>query len=401
VVGLVEGVDDSGATIRVQKYRGRVGPREIAWTRAKSPSRILKPGDLACFEIVGLDDAKKTVSLLLDQVPAIEGAIIVLQNNTGEIKAMSGGYDFERSEFNRATKAMRQVGSTFKPIVYATAFERGMASDSTIIDAPISFTDRIGRLWEPSNYDGKFKGQITVRQALIESRNIPAVKVASLVGIENVLVMARRFGLSGQSEPYLPLALGACEATPLEMASAFSVFPNLGVQAKPYFIRRVEDYDHAKKEEASPQIHQVLRPEIAEPMLLLLEDVVQNGTAAAAKSLGVPLGGKTGTTNDFTDAWFVGFSPSLTAAVWVGYDEKKSLGDRESSAVVALPIWMECMREILKNRPREQFPAVEVTDQFSTDASDSRPFVRKKLFVEDLPGNPPRSEDSKKADGQP
>jgi penicillin-binding protein 1A len=391
VIGLVEGVGDNAAAVRIDKYRASLGPKEIAWTKAKSPAEILKPGDIAYFKIVALDEAKKTASLLLEQRPAIEGAIIILQNSTGEIKTMVGGYDFESSEFNRATQAMRQVGSTFKPFVYTAAFERGLTQGSTILDAPISYTDGLGRVWRPGNYDGKFKGQITVRQALTESRNVPAVKVASLVGIKNVLVVARRFGLSGPMEPYLPLALGACEATPLEMASAFTVFPNLGVQAKPYFLRRVEDYDRVKKEETSPQTHQVVKPELAEQILELLQNVVQNGTAAAAKSLGLPLGGKTGTTNDFTDAWFIGFNPSITAAVWVGFDEKKTLGNKESGAVVALPIWMDLMREILKGRPIENFPTAAPADQALAESSGSTPFLQKHLFIEDLPGGKPPS----------
>ena len=270
--------------MRVGKLHGTIGSKEIEWTKAKAVEQILKPGDLAYFKIVSVDQANKTTSLLLEQRPAVEGAVIILQNSTGEIKAMVGGYDFESSEFNRATQAMRQVGSTFKPIVYATALEKGMTPDSSVLDAPISFTDGLGRTWAPSNYDGKFEGPITIRRALTQSRNVPTIKVASLIGIKNVVVMARRFGISGSMDPYLPLALGACEATPLEMASAFTVFPNLGMQAKPYFIRRVEDYDRLKKEESIPQTHQVLSPEVAEKMLGLLQDVVQSGTATAAKS---------------------------------------------------------------------------------------------------------------------
>ena len=361
-VGLIEGVAGKEATVRIGKYRGSIGPKEIAWTRAAAAAQILKPGDLAYFKIVALDPELQTASLLLEQRPAIDGAIIILQNSTGEIKAMVGGYDFEYSEFNRATQAMRQVGSTFKPIVYSTAFEKGMTPDSTIQDSPISFTDRLGRTWRPGNYDGKFKGQITIRQALTESRNVPTIKVASLIGIKNVVVMARRFGLGGTLDPYLPLAIGACEATPLEMASAFTVFPNLGMQAEPYFIRRVEDYDRIKKEERKPRTHQVLSPEIAETMLGLLQGVVQQGTATAATALGRPLGGKTGTTDNFTDAWYVGFDPSLTAAVWIGFDGKKTLGEKQSGAVVALPIWIECMRAILKDKPVGQFQTAHPTE---------------------------------------
>ena len=390
VPGLVESAADAGITVRIGKYRATVGPKEIAWTKAKQPSEILKSGDLATFQVLAIDEDSRTATVLLDQIPEVQGAFIALDNATGEIKAMVGGYDFAASEFNRATQAMRQVGSTFKPFVYTAALENGMEPDSTVLDDRISYTDSLGRVWQPNNYDGKFKGEITVRQALIESRNVPTIKIASLIGIKNVLVMARRFGLSGPMEPYLPLAIGACEATPLEMATAFTVFPNLGIQPKPYFIRKIEDYNHVKKEQAEPQTRRVLDPGLAQRMLKLLQDVVQDksGTAGAARSLNRPLGGKTGTTNDFADAWFVGFSPSITAAVWVGFDSKKTLGDREAGSVVALPVWIQFMREILKDKPAEPFPSVVVlADQPAADNPVIGPNGQKKLFVEDLPGS--------------
>jgi penicillin-binding protein 1A len=395
VVGLVEGIGDKEAAIRVGQYRGTLNSKEIAWTGAKSPEEILKPGDLAYFKIVSLDDEQKKLTASLEQHPEVEGAIVILENGTGEIKAMVGGYDFEESEYNRATQATRQVGSTFKPIVYSTAFEMGMVPDSTVLDAPFSYIDDLGRPWKPSNYDGEFKGQITLRQALTESRNIPAIRIASLLGIENVVKMGRRFGLrKGAMEPYLPLAIGACEATPLEMASAFTVFPNLGIQAEPYFIRKVEDYDGVTKEEQRPQIHSVLKPEIAAVMLDLLQNVVQNGTAKKAKALERPLGGKTGTTNSFTDAWFIGFTPSITAAVWVGYDEDKVLGSRQTGSEVALPIWIECMREILKDKPVEQFASMELGSRIFDESSGSAPLDRDRLFIEDLPSSPPQIDES-------
>ncbi|MBZ5495162.1 MAG: PBP1A family penicillin-binding protein [Acidobacteriia bacterium] len=386
--GLVESVDDPQMTVRIGKYRATLGPKEIAWTKAKVPSQILKGGDLATFQVTALDDVHKTATVVLDQIPEAQGALITLDNATGEIKAMVGGYDFETSEFNRATQAWRQVGSTFKPFVYSTALEIGMDPESTIMDEPVSFTDALGRVWNPVNYDGKYKGQITLHEALIESRNVPTIKLASEIGIKTVLVMARRFGLTGQLEPYLPLAIGACQATPLEMATAFTVFPNLGIQPKPYFIRKIEDYDHVKKEQAEPRTHKVLEPDIAEQMLSLLQDVVQNGTAKAAKSMSRPLGGKTGTTNDFADAWFVGFSPSITTAVWVGFDSKRTLGDKEAGAVVALPIWMQFMQEILKGKPVEAFPTLEILTNLSAAGNQEiNPIKPKKLFVEDLPGS--------------
>lgn len=383
VVGLVEEIDGGEAVVRIGDYHGHIGRKEIAWTKARSPQKILKPGDLAYFKIVSMDDVHKTLTLLLEQRPKVNGAIIIIENKTGEIKAMVGGYDFEASEFNRATQAKRQVGSTFKPLVYSTAFEKGMTPDDTVLDTPFIYLDELGRVYEPKNYDEEYKGEITIRQALTESRNVPTVKVAKIVGIDNLVLMARRFGISGTLHPYLSLALGAFEASPLEMASAFTVFPNLGTQAKPYFIRRVEDYDHVIKEENSPQTHSVLRPEIAAETLDLLQNVVQddNGTGRAARVLGRPVGGKTGTTDDFTDAWFVGFSPSLTAAVWVGLDQKKTLGSKQSGSVVALPIWIECFREILKDKPIEHFPSMRLTDQISGGSPDSE---SKHIFVEDL-----------------
>ena len=379
IVGLVEDVTAKEAMVRIGDWRGRIGTKEIAWTKAKAPSGILKTGDLAWFRIVTIDSNRRAVELALEQRPRVEGAIVILQNGTGEIKALVGGYDFSSSEFNRATRAMRQVGSTFKPIVYVAAFEKGLDSNGTVLDEPISYTDDLGRNWSPQNYDRRFKGEIPIRQAIAESRNVPAVRIAEAIGIQNVVVMARRFNLSGRLDPYLSLALGTGEATPLEMASAFTVFPNLGLQARPWFLRRVEDYDRIKKEERFPEIHRVLTPDKAAEMLELLQNVVENGTATAAKSLARPLGGKTGTTNDFTDAWFVGFTPSLTAAVWVGYDENKTLGDRQSGGVVALPIWIDCMKEILKDMRVEQFPTVDIVDP-----SEDNPEGQSPIYMENL-----------------
>jgi penicillin-binding protein 1A len=389
VPGLVLSTGNRQAAVRIARYRATLGPKEIAWTGANSPDRLLKPGDLAYFQIISIDEAERKATVLLDQPPQVQGALVTMQNPTGEIKAMVGGYDFASSQFNRATQAMRQVGSTFKPIVYSTALEQGLEPDSEVVDAPVSYTDGLGRLYQPGNYDGEFKGKISLRQALAESRNVPTVKVASEIGIDNVLVMARRFGLGGAMEPYLPLALGAGDASPLEMASAFTVFPNLGFRSKPLYIRKIEDYNHVILEEFSHQAEPVLKPDIADKMLGMLQGVIQSGTAQAAKSLGRPLGGKTGTTNDFTDAWFVGFTPSLTTAVWIGFDSKKSLGNKEAGAVAALPIWIDYMKEILDGKPPESFPTVEITtdDSFSNDQQTP---AEKKLFIENLPRTNPR-----------
>jgi penicillin-binding protein 1A len=390
VTGLVESSGEREAGVRIGKYHSRLSTKDIAWTKAPSPGMILKPGDLARFRILRVDENDQTLALALEQMPKVQGALVAIENATGEIRAMVGGKDFEASEFNRATQALRQVGSTFKPFVYAAALEKGLDPQAPVLDEPISFTDGLGRVWEPSNYDGKFKGRITVRQALVESRNVPTVRIASSIGINDIVVIARRFGLGGPLEPYLPLALGACEATPLEMASAFTVFPNLGLRAKPYFIRRIEDYSKVRKQESVPLMEKVLEPAIAEQMLQLLQGVVTEGTAQAAKSLARPVGGKTGTTNDFTDAWFVGFTPSLTVAVWVGFDAKVSLGNKEAGAAVALPIWIDYMQEILKDKPVEAFATVEFPLEGPPETPEITTYPdQKKLFVEDLPATPP------------
>jgi penicillin-binding protein 1A len=292
---------------------------------------------------------------------------------------MVGGYSFEDSKFNRATQSVRQVGSSFKPYVYTTAIEKGFSPFDTIVDAPFS-TMSGGQVYSPHNYDEKFEGVITLRRALAGSRNVPAVKLAEKVGISNIVDMAKRFGITTPLPPYLPLALGAADMRLIEHVSAFTVFPNEGIRIDPHMIRRVTSYDGALLEEAHPEVHDVVSPEVAHTMTAMLEEVVQFGTAMKAKALGRPAAGKTGTTQDFTDAWFMGFTPQLTAGVWVGYDDKQiSLGKRESGALAALPIWIEFMEKATAGTPPLNFPNVitleEQADEHHvhTDVPDTRP----------------------------
>jgi penicillin-binding protein 1A len=349
--GLVLDVDKEFADIRIGSYRARIGPKEIAWTKKKSPVNILRVGDVCAFEIQEVDPATLEMQVTLDQIPEVQGATAIIDNATGEIKAMVGGYDFGLSKFNRATQALRQTGSIFKPIVYSTAMEDGFKPDDIVLDEPISFGN-----WAPHNYDNEYKGPITIRKAIAESRNLPAVRIASKVGIKNIISMAHRFGITSEFQPYLPIALGANEVTLLEMTSAFSTFPNNGIRVKPYFIRRVEDYNGLQLQQHVPKISEVLSANVACDMLSLLQGVIQFGTSTRAKVLGRPLGGKTGTTNDYTDSWFIGFTPSLTAGTWVGYDTKKTLGPKITGSALALPIWIDFMQKILKGKPVEQFP---------------------------------------------
>jgi penicillin-binding protein 1A len=356
VTGLVLAVDDRNATVKIGTYRAILSPSEMAWTGEKKPASILSVGDLAQFSIQELRET--TARVQLEQQPAPQAAMIAIDNPTGEIKAMVGGYSFEDSKFNRATQAVRQVGSSFKPYVYSTAVEKGSSPFDTIVDLPFTVISG-GKPYAPHNYDEKFEGTITLRRALAGSRNIPAVKLAERVGINSVVDTTRRFGITTPLPPYLPLALGAADMKLIEHVSAFTVYPNDGIRIDPHMIRRVTSYDGALLEEAHPEVHDVLSPDTARTMTAMLMDVVQFGTAIKAKHIGRPAGGKTGTTQDFTDAWFIGFTAQITAGVWVGFDDKQiSLGKRETGAQAALPIWMEFIEKGMGTMPSVEFANV-------------------------------------------
>ena len=281
------------------------------------------------------------------------------------MKALVGGYSFDESKFNRATQAFRQVGSSFKIYVYSAALEQGYGPFDTILDAPFT-TVSGGQDYSPQNYDGHFEGIITLRRALDGSRNVPAVKVTEKIGVEKVVEMAKRFGITSSLPPYLPLALGAADMRLIEHTSAFTVFPNDGIRIEPHLVRRVTSYDGALLEEARPNIQDVISPEIARTMTSMLEDVTKHGTGVRAQSLGRPSAGKTGTTNDFTDAWYIGFTPSLTAGVWVGNDDKAvSLGKKETGALAALPVWLEFMQTATEGTPVQDFENVTPLDKQS------------------------------------
>jgi penicillin-binding protein 1A len=365
VTGLVLTADEKNATIKIGPYRAILSPSDFAWTGRKKPADLLKAGDLAQFQILELRE--NTVRVQLEQQPAPQAAMLAIDNPTGEIKAMVGGYSFEDSKFNRATQAYRQVGSSFKVYVYADALEKGATPFDTILDAPFTVISG-GQPYSPHNYDEKFEGTITLRRALAGSRNVPAVKLAEKVGISSVVDVTRRFGITTSLPPYLPLALGAADMKLLEHVSAFTVFPNDGIRIDPHMIRRVTSYDGALLEEAHPEVHDVVSPEVARTMTAMLEEVIQFGTGMQARALGRPSAGKTGTTQDYTDAWFIGFTPQLTSGVWVGFDDKQiSLGKKETGARAALPIWLEFMQAALSGVPEVEFANVVPLEQEAHD----------------------------------
>lgn len=351
---LVTQVSAAAAEVHFGLHSATLTQADLAWTKLKLKlPEILHVGDIVYVKVLSLDaDGKAHVSL--EQDSGTEGALVAIENATGEIKAMVGGRDFNVSKFNRATQALRQVGSSFKPYVYTAVIDQGGSPEETIVDAPTTFQTVSGP-YTPHNYDAKFEGTITLRRALAQSRNIPALKLADRVGIRTVIEYAHRFGITSNIPAYLPVALGSAEVTPLEQTAAFSVFPNDGVRIAPRYITKVTDYDGRILEEDFSDIKDVISARTARIMTFMLREVVLHGTAVAAAKMPYPLAGKTGTTNDFTDAWFIGFSPSITCGVWIGYDEKKSLGDKETGARAALPVWMQFMNVALAGRDPGEF----------------------------------------------
>jgi penicillin-binding protein 1A len=352
--GLVMKVDHAKneATIRFGNYTATVGAADMGWSK-RNPKDELKPGYLSEFEIKEVDQKSRRLKVELSQVPAVAGAMMTLNAKTGEIVTMIGGYDFySASKFNNATQAYRQTGSCFKPFIYTAAVEWGMTPDTTVSGAPI----KIGN-WEPHNYDGSLgNGDLPMKMALAKSMNVPAVHLLQTVGIQTGSQMVRRFGIKVPMAPYLPSALGATEVPLDQMVSAYSAFPNKGVRVEPHLVRRVLDRDGAVLEEWEKTTYKVVNSYVALTMVSMMRGVVQFGTAAAASSLGVPLAGKTGTVNDHTDVWFIGYTPTYVTGVWMGYPgRKKPLGNEMTGAHGALPMFISFMKDFLKGKPKEDF----------------------------------------------
>ena len=343
-------------SVRIGRFAATIDPESAQWTR-KSLAELFEVGDVSEFEIAEVDSAAATMTVKVDQEPVAEGALLAIEARTGQVKAMVGGYDFERSKFNRATQARRQPGSAFKAFAVGAAVEEGYTATSLILDEPVRYVDpHIEEAYEPRNYDRKFEGWITMRRLVEASRNVPAVRLTQQIGPEKVAEYARRLGLEGPIPPYLSITLGAAEATLQEMVSAYSAFANQGIRMQPYLVTRVTDRDGNVLEETYPKAGSAIRADSAYIVANLLRGVVQRGTGIRAARLGRPLAGKTGTTNDYTDAWFIGFDPTLAVGTWVGYDEKVNLGERETGARAALPAWIDFMEHALEDKPVEDFP---------------------------------------------
>lgn len=372
--GVVTEVLPYEVTVRVGEHQSAIlSPPDWAWTKNKLASDFLKAGDIVYVHILPLLAGNTTnatsaiqpsdfgvtptppLQAELEQDTGVQASLMAVDNPTGDVLAMVGGRDFNLSQYDRATQSLRQTGSSFKAYVYTAAMEAGEGPTSTVLDAPVTFHTASGA-YSPHDYDNRYQGEITLLQAFADSRNIPALKIAERVGIRKVIATAHRFGVTSNIPAFLPIALGAAEVSLYEQVAAYSSFPNDGIRLTPHFLHKVETADGEVLWDDAPEVHVSTDTRSAREMLLLLEAVAQHGTGAAANQLHHPLGGKTGTTNNFTDAWFLGFSPSVTCGVWVGYDDRKSLGEKETGARVALPIWINFMRVAIADHPDEVFP---------------------------------------------
>jgi penicillin-binding protein 1A len=354
LTGLITKVDrnKNEASIRFGNYTAIVGAADMGWSK-RQPKDELKAGYLSEFEIKEVDEKSRRLKVELSQVPSIAGAMMTLNAKSGEVVTMIGGYDFySASKFNNATQAYRQTGSCFKPFVYTAAVEWGMTPDTTVSGAPIN----IGN-WQPHNYDGSLgNGDMPMKMALAKSMNIPAVHLLQTVGIQTGAQMVRRFGIKVPMAPYLPSALGATEVPLDQMVSAYSAFPNKGIRVEPHLIRQVLDRDGAVLEEWEKTTYKVVNEYVALTMVSMMRGVVQFGTATAASAIGVPVAGKTGTVNDHTDVWFIGYTPTYVTGVWMGYPgRKKPLGNDMTGGHGALPMFVTFMKDFMKDKPKEDF----------------------------------------------
>ena len=346
---LVTGILPYQVTGRIGEHQFMLTADDWAWTGIHTADQFLNPGDIIYMKITGEEGGM--LHATLEQDSGVQGSLFAMDNATGDVLALVGGRDFNLSQFDRALQAERQTGSSFKPYVYTAAVEEGATPEEIIVDQPVSFGNYV-----PHNYDGKFKGRISLLEAFADSRNIPALELASRVGIRKVIATAHRFGITTSIPAYLPVALGSAEITLEQQVDAYSVFPNDGVRVGPRLVKRVVSADGVPLNEDAPDVNEVISLRTARTMMVFFRGVTSEGTAAKLTALHHPLGGKTGTTNDFTDAWFIGFSPSISCGVWVGYDDRQSLGDKQTGAAVALPLWTAFMQTAIAANPNEAFP---------------------------------------------
>jgi penicillin-binding protein 1A len=373
VQGVVTKVGRDTVQVQVGSVVGQMTFDDMAWAKRRLKGRdpvkdavtlptvknLLKPGDVIEVSLKKVE--KNTTYFQLEQTPVVEGALVALDPRNGSIRAMVGGYDFARSEYNRVITARRQPGSAFKPIIYAAAFSEGLSPSTVVVDSPVIYENEEDpeKTWKPENYGKRFHGPVSLREALIYSHNVATVKLLERIGIKPVVEFAKTLGITSPLNQDLSLALGSSGLTPLEMASAYAVFANQGYRLQPYTVATVQDANAQPLEQILFEPQQVITKETAYLITNVLEDVIQKGTGQLAKAIERSVAGKTGTTNDFTDAWFIGYTPNLATAVWIGFDDIRTLGETESGAHAALPIWIEFMQAALPLVPPAPFEIPE------------------------------------------
>lgn len=356
---VVMSADRNGVSARVGKESMDLPPAAFAWTQRKTMEGVLKRGDIIYIRLD--EDVKKhSRKWMLDQLPQVQGAVVIVDVKTGEVRALVGGYDFQISKFNRAIQSRRQTGSSFKPFVYGAAFEKGLTPADTIFDEPVAIP--IGnQIYSPKNYYGMYAGIVTIQRALELSINVPAVKTFMMVGADHVVDFAKRCGITSDIPRYPSTALGAAGVSPVEMVGAYNVFANQGVYVKPRLVLRIVDQTDRVLEEQLPELSEATQAQVAFELAHVLRGTIDRGTGYEAHTLPPPLAGKTGTTNAYTDAWFLGFSPEFTIGVWVGYDDPgRSLGGGATGAEVALPIWIDIVKQIDVLKLRTSRPEFDI-----------------------------------------
>lgn len=365
-LGTVIKVDKAEARVLVKGFEGRLPVSGAEWARVQFSeakkkktienfdlTKILKPGDIVWVAVK--EDKAGTLELALEQEPEAQGAVTAIDPSTGYVRAMAGGYDYTKSEYNRAVYAERQAGSAFKPIVYALALDSGFSPSSIVNDEPVSYRWR-GEQWSPKNYDGDYFGQISLRDALAYSRNAVTVKLVEDLGVGRVIEFAKSLGVKAELPRDLTIGLGSVSLSPLELTSCYSAFANQGIKMSPITIRYITDQKGRIVENNEPSGEEVINSQTSFLITSMLKDVVNYGTGQRAKALGRPVAGKTGTSNDFRDAWFVGYTPDLVTGVWVGFDDRRPLGSDETGARAAAPVWVRFMSSALAGSDVRDFP---------------------------------------------
>ena len=358
------------ALVRVGERKGVLSRKHMSWGgkigminrygKPEKGNKGLTLGSVIEVSVVSPEINKEGAQFALDQTPEVQAALVSIDPRSGAVKAMVGGYDFKKSQFNRAMQAKRNAGSAFKPIIYAAALDKGLTPATVIEDAPVEYPDGAGGVWKPQNYDHEFRGPVTMREALTYSINIVSVKIMEQIGAQYTAEYAKKLGFTSQIPANLALALGAASVSPFELTAAYAVFANNGVLTPQYFITKVTDTDGTVLQETPPPVPvPVISPETAYVITNLMQSVVASGTGYRASVIGRPVAGKTGTTNGAKDAWFVGYIPQLVTGVWVGYDQERSLGSGGTGGQAAAPIWGDYMQKAIMSLPAEDFTAPE------------------------------------------